>query len=104
LRVVASHLGLTTTILRSSQFALKDELRGQDRIIALAIAAGGVVYVNSPGGRSLYDEAAFQRAGLQLKVLSSYDGPHNCMLKGLLHDSADALRHNVLSTCCFLEL
>lgn len=92
LRLTASLLDLGAEILRSSAFALPVELRGQDRIIAIARAAGATAYVNSPGGRTLYDPVSFTRAGLQLEFLSPWRGDQMSVLPALLGGETEMLR------------
>src|SRR5204863_5264388 len=59
LKLVNSLLGIDTPILRSSSLAIAPELRGQERIIAIARARGANTYLNPPGGRALYQPEAF---------------------------------------------
>lgn len=92
LRLAAGLLGLSSEILRSSTFALPAGLRGQDRIIAIARAAGATTYVNSPGGRALYDPAAFAHAGLRLEFLTPWRGERLSVLPALLAGDAAILR------------
>jgi hypothetical protein len=74
-------------IQRSSELAIDDGLRGQDRIIAICKALGADSYVNPPGGRQLYDADAFRSAGIDLRFLSPWQGKGSSILPDLLcHD------------------
>jgi hypothetical protein len=45
-------------------------LKGQDRVLAIAALHGATVYINSPGGRSLYEKSAFDSQGIALEFSS----------------------------------
>jgi hypothetical protein len=83
IRSNCADLGITTPLVRSSDFRVDPALHGQDRVIALARATGATDYVNLPGGRALYDPAGFARAGLGLWFMPDYPGPHMSMLQAL---------------------
>ena len=83
LRMVVDLLGIQVQISRSSGLSL-GSLRGQDRVIAAVKEVGGSEYVNLPGGDALYDPNAFGRAGISLRFLEPYEGPHRLMLPALM--------------------
>lgn len=84
LRLVTDILGLHATISRSSDIVCDGGLRSEALIIEKVKAIGGTHYVNLPGGRGIYHEDAFEKAGLHLSFLPSYEGPHFCMLHSLI--------------------
>ncbi|QSX77451.1 WbqC family protein [Agrilutibacter solisilvae] len=98
LRLVGSLLDLRPTLLRSSTLGVDPALRGQERIIAIVRALGGVEYINPPGGRHLYHGPCFADAGLRLSFLSPYAGPHPYLLPALLGAGPAAVRADVLAT------
>ncbi|MEN9061876.1 WbqC family protein [Ponticoccus litoralis] len=85
-------LGIGTKIQLSSSYRVTSKLQAQDRVIALAHATGATSYVNLPGGRSLYDAAAFSAAGLSLSFVSKYNGPFQSMLHALATQPYPRLR------------
>jgi len=97
IRIVADELRLPATIARSSESGLDPTLRGQDAVIAAVTAAGGTRYVNSPGGRALYDPEAFRKAGIELVFLPDYDGPYTMMLPALLAEDPATIAADILS-------
>lgn len=97
LRMTAAWMGLAPRLRRSSELPIDPALRGQARIIAIAKAVGATHYLNAPGGRALYDDAAFADAGLVLEFLSPYNGAFMQMLPALAHEPAAALRADVLA-------
>jgi len=101
LRLVAEALDLRPRIVRSSSFAVDPHLCGQDRVIALVHRLGGRTYVNAPGGRALYQDEAFSRAGLELKFLVPFAGSGCSILPALVTDVNNALKaqfhHRLLS-------
>jgi hypothetical protein len=67
---VFAYLGLPKTWSQASVCALPAELRAQARILALCRAKSATAYVNAGGGRSLYEPAAFEAAGVALRFLA----------------------------------
>jgi hypothetical protein len=91
LRLCCTGLGLPFNVVRSSTLAIGEDVRGADRILAIAKALGAKRYINAPGGRELYGAAAFARRGLELLFLSDYDGPATSILHRLLTERADRI-------------
>lgn len=91
LESVAGYCGLPWNVVRSSTLGLPNHLHGQDRILEIARRLGAQRYVNSPGGRELYDGAAFANAGIELRFLSDYTGPYLSILDRILHEDRAAL-------------
>jgi hypothetical protein len=89
-RIVA-YCGIGWNVLRSSSLNVPAELRGQDRILEIARRLGARRYVNSPGGRELYDPAVFADAGIELRFLPDYGGPTLSILERILREDPDAL-------------
>lgn len=96
LDLVRDLLGFTTRTRRSSRLGIDPALRGQDRILAVCSAVGAECYVNAPGGRHLYDPAAFAERGIDLEYLPEYRGEYFLMLPALLQVSATSLRDDIL--------
>jgi hypothetical protein len=59
------------------------ELHGQARIIDICRQFKATTYLNSPGGRALYDPEAFKRAGIALEFLPDWTGPMESVLCAL---------------------
>jgi hypothetical protein len=95
---VATYLGLPWKIVRSSTLDVPASYRGQDRILEIASRLGARRYVNAPGGRDLYDEAAFSAAGIELTFLPDYAGPTTSVLSRILHEKREDLAREVLAT------
>ena len=81
-------LGISCPIVRSSTLNIASGLHGQERILAIARQLGATRYVNSPGGRSLYDAEAFAANGIELRFLSPYVASMDSILTLLLMRSA----------------
>jgi hypothetical protein len=93
--LVAEALRLPWRALRSSSLAIPPELHGQERILEILRRLGAKRYVNAPGGRALYDPAAFDAAGIELRFLSEYPGPSWSVLWRLASEGAAALRRDI---------
>jgi hypothetical protein len=102
IRVVAEALELRPRLIRSSTIDIDRSLRGADRIMAIGKALGGRTYINAPGGRALYDAAAFRREGMELRFLVPYAGPSSSILPALVND-VDALRIEVRRSTSIAE-
>jgi hypothetical protein len=97
LRFTARLLGFGAQILRSSTFGIPADLRGQDRIVAIATAAGATTYVNSPGGHLLYDRDVFRRNSLDLDFLPPFSGDYSSVLPRLMAGEARELEAQIRS-------
>ena len=78
--------------VRSSSLALSPSLRGQDRILEICRRLGASRYINAPGGRDLYDPAAFASAGVELLFLPPFDGRSGSILQRLIDDPPERVR------------
>jgi hypothetical protein len=96
LRVVCLRLELSFNDISIDSLRLDRSLKGQDLIMAAAESAGATRYLNLPGGRSLYDPAAFGRRGMSLGFLPAYSGPDLSILYRLLTEDPRLLREDIL--------
>jgi hypothetical protein len=99
LRLTADALELKPEILRSSSLGIDPGLRGQARVVGIVQALGGQRYINAPGGRGLYSEEGFERAGIELQFLVPYAGRFPHILPALLGNGLADLRDDILNTC-----
>lgn len=100
LQLVAHALGITKPVLRSSSLGLAASLRGQARVLAIAKARGASTYVNSPGGRSLYDAGYFSSAGVELSFLPHYEGRYFHLLPALLDGQSERITGELRNLAC----
>ncbi|NVJ97151.1 MAG: WbqC family protein [Alphaproteobacteria bacterium] len=70
LKLTCDHLGIQTRLVRSSALANTQELVGKDKIIALCDAVGDSQYLNSAGGKALYDKQDMAASGVELHWLT----------------------------------
>lgn len=91
LRLVLDLLDIHTPIVRSSVLGMDPALRAQDRILAIAHARGATHYLNSPGGRDLYDPESFAREGIELEFLQPYEGAFMHLLPALMAGQRSAM-------------
>jgi len=69
LRQICDYLGLHPKWYVSSSLQKDNELRGQDKVLAICEELGATHYINVPGGKSLYDREAFAGRGTQLSFI-----------------------------------
>jgi hypothetical protein len=98
LELTVAYCGVPWRTVRSSSLNVPAEFRGQDRIIEIARRVGARRYVNAPGGRDLYDPAAFAENGIELGFLPPYAGPNVSILTRILRDQRDLLADDVRET------
>jgi len=96
-RVVA-YLGLPWNTIRSTTLNIPPSFRGQDRILEIARRLGVRRYLNSPGGRSLYDRDAFRDAGIELAFLPDYTGPSSSILTRILSENGEDIAREIRAT------
>jgi hypothetical protein len=60
-------LGLTTRLIVSSEVQHDENLKAQDKVLAICKALGATTYVNAIGGLELYEREAFASEGIELK-------------------------------------
>lgn len=71
IRVVCDYLGITTTLVMSSQIEKDISLRAQDKVIDICRRQGATEYFNAIGGQTLYDQMSFARFGIRLQFLKT---------------------------------
>ena len=110
IRIVAGRLGLTTVIRSSGSMGGAPDLRGESRILDICRHLEADIYLNMPGGRDLYQSAAFKEQNVGLNFLQSEwesmelqstSGSVTLSLLDLrMHNSTDILRES-LAKCSF---
>lgn len=73
---VMEHVGLEREMVSTSRGYSNDDLRGPERVIDICRQEGATTYMNLPGGRALYDPAAFVAAGIDLRFIDSRFPPY----------------------------
>ena len=98
LRLLAELFGQNVKFSRSSQLELAPELKAQDRILEIARVLGATRYINSPGGRGLYDADVFDAEGVELRFLLPYTGRYFNLLQDVLEFGVSAIAEDIRST------
>jgi hypothetical protein len=68
---MCTNLDIPTEIRISSEIAIDNDLKAQDKVLALCRAMGADTYINAIGGTELYDCDAFRTQGVELKFIRS---------------------------------
>lgn len=66
---ICQHLEIETTIRVSSTLPFDNELKGQDKVVAICEAVGADCYINPIGGTELYARRDFAARGIALQFL-----------------------------------
>jgi len=69
LQIIQQYLQLPFNYILSSSLKDTQHLRGEERVIRICEALKADVYINSPGGQSLYSREQFQAHGISLRFL-----------------------------------
>ncbi|WP_227869309.1 WbqC family protein [Nitrosospira lacus] len=88
---MAGILGLHRPVIRSSALNIDPQFKAQQRIIEIATRVGATGYINAPGGKDLYDEAAFKKAGLTLDFLPDYRGGFASILERVIDNGPNLI-------------
>jgi len=95
LQAICDILDINFNITYSSKLNLPKEIKGQDRILSIAKYFQATDYINSPGGRALYDENEFLNQGIKLHFLPDYQGDHHSILQCLIDHDANELKNRL---------
>jgi hypothetical protein len=74
---ICQYLGIDTSIVTSSQVPADHALAGEQRVISICRALDADIYINPPGGRSLYNPANFNESGLRLQFIDPVLQPYS---------------------------
>jgi len=73
IKMVCTYLDIDTKIVKSSTIDIDHTLRSQDKVIAINKSLNSRKYVNTIGGRELYDIESFNKENIELQFLKSED-------------------------------
>ncbi len=96
MRDACEKLELPFNTVRSSQIAIDHTLRGQDKIIAICEHIGANQYINSPGGRQLYDAETFRKRGIKLNFLPDYKGNYHSVAERFANEDHKTIRQEIM--------
>ncbi len=104
LRRVCEYLGLHPAWHISSELDKDPSLHGQDKVLALCAAVGATHYINTPGGRALYDRQAFAQSGIQLSFIQPRSVSYRQFGEGFVGNLSiiDVMMFNPSSQCAAL--
>jgi hypothetical protein len=76
LEVLADYIDIKTEIIPVSSVGERAGLKGQERIIDLCVRAKATEYINLPGGKGLYESAAFSEHDVRLAFIEPKLSPY----------------------------
>lgn len=75
IKAVCTYLGISTTLIPSSELYVNSELKGQYRILDICMKEKAHHYINPIGGMELYNREVFSNEGISLSFIKS-ELPH----------------------------
>ena len=98
LRHTCDILDLMVPMVRSSSLRLSSYNGDRvERLLALCRHFGADTYLNTPGGRRLYDRPTFKRHGIDLQFLPEYRGSTESILQRLHESSPTEVRQEIVA-------
>lgn len=97
LREICTILDIHFNIKYSASLNLPSDMKGQDRILAIAKFFRATDYVNASGGRELYEESEFTRNGLRLHFLPEFQGAYHSILQYLVEQEPSEIKAMLIS-------
>jgi hypothetical protein len=71
INAVCTYLGISTTLIPSSELYANNELKGQYRILDICLKEKAHHYINPSGGMELYNREVFSNEGISLSFIKS---------------------------------
>lgn len=96
-------LGIKCPVFLSSMLKIRQDLRGQDRVLAICEYFKATQYVNASGGIDLYDVEVFKKRGVELKILAPYRGVMTSILERLTYERVDDVKAEIDSNAQFVS-
>ncbi len=72
-RVIGKYLDIQTELIFSSDIEKDNNLKGQDKVLAICRQLNATEYYNAIGGQELYSYEAFRKYGIQLNFVKTQD-------------------------------
>lgn len=92
--LILEKLNIFSNRCQSSNLGIPTNLHGQERIIAICKKLGATTYVNSPGGRDLYDKKTFAKEGIKLEFLPDYENKDS-ILERMAYENPEDIRREI---------
>ncbi|MGE4220445.1 MAG: WbqC family protein [Alphaproteobacteria bacterium] len=99
LSLACTALGLPFRTIRTSGLQIGEDLRAEDRILAIAERLGATTYLNLAGGRGLYDPEHFAARGIALRFLDDWQGSYWSILHRLATEPATDIAADIRRQC-----
>lgn len=94
--MICKKLDLQPPIMKSSNMGIPENLHGKDRILYICKNLGATEYINSSGGRELYDEDEFKHHGIKLTFLPDYPN-YDSILERLAYENPAAIKAEIMA-------
>lgn len=88
-------LQIDCPIVRSSELDIDNNLKGEDKILAILQHLGADEYINAPGGAHLYTPTKFHQAGIKTRFLQHFKGNHSSILHRLVTEPLPDIQSDI---------
>ncbi len=92
-------LNLPFVTIRTSTLNIPPNLKGANRVMAIAETLDAKIYLNAQGGRNLYDAHAFEARGMSLRFLDDWQGSNWSLLHRLSCDPTSDIATEIRAQC-----
>ncbi len=100
----SENLNFSPRIIRSSNFSLPSNLKGEDRILEILKIINASQYINLSGGLNLYHLDVFRENNIELKILTPFHGNKIGMMERLKVTPHSEIRFEIEDATKFLNL
>jgi hypothetical protein len=98
---VSEKLSLGSRIIRSSDLAIDENIRGSQRVVEIVKILGATEYINLSGGVDLYSETNFRENGITLRILTPYEGSFSNILDRITNENIESLKSEIREQTIF---
>lgn len=95
LKKLCAWIEIPFSTCRSSDLNIPLDIHGQDRIIAICKKLGATEYINSPGGKDIYDAEAFAKENIKLTFLSEWVGKDDSVIERLTREAPEDIKRDI---------
>jgi len=97
--IILDALDICCLRVRASDLSEPTNVTAQERIISLVKQVGGTAYINSPGGRDLYEREVFVKNNIELDFLPPFKGSNLSVVQDVVDHGVGYVAEDVRNQC-----